>query len=62
MGEDGSCRGESQGSMRRSSTALGHAGIPYAVVGGNAVAEWVGRVFTPVLAARLQRLLDTPDG
>jgi Uncharacterised nucleotidyltransferase len=30
--------------LRRATTALESAGVPYAVVGGNAVAEWVGRV------------------
>lgn len=30
--------------MRRAAAVLGQAGVPYAVVGGNAVAEWVGRV------------------
>jgi hypothetical protein len=30
--------------LRRSTAALDQAGIAYAVVGGNAVAEWVGRV------------------
>src|SRR5215203_1960932 len=30
--------------LRRATKALDSAGIPYAVVGGNAVAEWVGRV------------------
>ncbi len=30
--------------LRRATTTLGQAGVPYAVVGGNAVAEWVGRV------------------
>ena len=30
--------------LKRLATALGQAGIAYAVVGGNAVAEWVGRV------------------
>src|SRR3954452_22906280 len=30
--------------LRRASTTLAEVGIPYAVVGGNAVAEWVGRV------------------
>jgi hypothetical protein len=30
--------------LKRVSTALGRAGIAYAVAGGNAVAEWVGRV------------------
>ena len=30
--------------MRRAAAALGQAQVPYAVVGGNAVAEWVGRV------------------
>ena len=30
--------------MRRATRALDAAGVPYAVVGGNAVAEWVGRV------------------
>ena len=29
--------------LRRSAEALGNAGTPYAVIGGNAVAEWVGR-------------------
>ncbi len=30
--------------LRRATKALADAGVPYAVVGGNAVAEWVGRV------------------
>src|SRR5437588_7367394 len=30
--------------LRRATRALDAAGVPYAVVGGNAVAEWVGRV------------------
>ena len=30
--------------LKRSTQALELAGIPYAVIGGNAVAEWVGRV------------------
>src|SRR5229473_1798308 len=30
--------------LRRTSAALNEAGVAYAVVGGNAVAEWVGRV------------------
>jgi hypothetical protein len=30
--------------LRRATTALDGAGVPYAVVGGNAVAEWVARV------------------
>ncbi len=30
--------------LRRAVTALDVAGVPYAVVGGNAVAEWVGRI------------------
>lgn len=30
--------------LRRAVGALDGAGVPYAVVGGNAVAEWVGRV------------------
>lgn len=30
--------------LRRVTQALGQAAVPYAVVGGNAVAEWVGRV------------------
>ncbi|HEY2411556.1 MAG TPA: nucleotidyltransferase family protein [Pirellulaceae bacterium] len=30
--------------LKQSTTALEQAGVPYAVVGGNAVAEWVGRV------------------
>jgi hypothetical protein len=29
--------------LRRAATALRQAGVPYAVVDGNAVAEWVGR-------------------
>jgi hypothetical protein len=29
--------------MRRAAAALEQAGVPYAVIGGNAVAEWVGR-------------------
>ena len=30
--------------LRRSTRALDAAGVPYAVVGGNAVAEWVARI------------------
>jgi hypothetical protein len=30
--------------LRRSTRALDDAGVPYAVIGGNAVAEWVARV------------------
>src|SRR5215468_6353107 len=30
--------------LKRSTTALEQAGVAYAVVGGNAVAEWVGRI------------------
>src|SRR5271157_606981 len=30
--------------LRRATKALDSAGVPYAVVGGNAVAEWVARV------------------
>jgi len=30
--------------LARSTAALEKAGVPYAVIGGNAVAEWVGRV------------------
>lgn len=30
--------------LKRATHALEEAGVPYAVVGGNAVAEWVGRV------------------
>jgi hypothetical protein len=30
--------------LRRATAALEGAGIPYAVVGGNAVASWVARV------------------
>src|SRR5450755_4150542 len=30
--------------LRRATRALDDAGVPYAVVGGNAVAEWVARV------------------
>lgn len=30
--------------LRRATRALDAAGVPYAVIGGNAVAEWVGRV------------------
>lgn len=32
--------------LERAATALGRAGVPYAVVGGNAVAAWVSRVDT----------------
>src|SRR5271157_3611480 len=30
--------------LRRATKALDSAGVPYAVVGGNAVAEWVARI------------------
>jgi hypothetical protein len=30
--------------LRRATRALDAGGVPYAVVGGNAVAEWVARV------------------
>lgn len=30
--------------LRKATTALDNAGVPYAVIGGNAVAEWVARV------------------
>jgi hypothetical protein len=30
--------------LRKSTEALATAGVPYAVIGGNAVAEWVGRI------------------
>src|ERR1700719_2125808 len=30
--------------LRRATRALDTAGVPYAVAGGNAVAEWVGRI------------------
>src|SRR5437667_3461911 len=30
--------------LRRATKALDHAGVPYAVIGGNAVAEWVARI------------------
>ena len=30
--------------MRRAATALEAANVPYAVIGGHAVAEWVGRI------------------
>jgi hypothetical protein len=30
--------------LRRATRALDKAGVPYAVAGGNAVAEWVGRI------------------
>lgn len=30
--------------LRRATAALAARGVPYAVIGGNAVAEWVGRV------------------
>jgi hypothetical protein len=36
--------------LLRATAALNQAGIPYAVVGGNAVASWVANI------------LDTPDG
>jgi hypothetical protein len=45
--------------MRRASAALEAAGVLYPVAGGNAVAAWVA---TPELAARLQELLDMPEG
>jgi hypothetical protein len=70
--------------LLRVSGVLNQAGIPYAVVGGHAVASWVTtvdagairntrdvdllvrredlpRIIPPVLAARLQGILDTPD-
>lgn len=30
--------------LRRATQALDYAGVPYAVIGGNAVAEWVARI------------------
>lgn len=30
--------------LHRTAATLGKAEVPYAVIGGNAVAEWVGRV------------------
>lgn len=30
--------------LKRTTTTLDAAQVPYAVIGGNAVAEWVGRV------------------
>jgi hypothetical protein len=30
--------------LRRAASALDQGGVPYAVIGGNAVAEWVGRI------------------
>src|SRR2546425_12052841 len=30
--------------LNRATAALEHAGVPYAVIGGNAVAAWVSRV------------------
>lgn len=30
--------------LRRATKALGDAGVPYVVIGGNAVAEWVARI------------------
>jgi hypothetical protein len=30
--------------LRRAAAALGQGNVPYAIIGGNAVAEWVGRV------------------
>src|SRR5258707_15098610 len=30
--------------LRRATKALDDAGVPYAVIGGNAVAEWVARI------------------
>ncbi len=30
--------------LRRATSALDDAGVPYAVIGGNAIAEWVGRI------------------
>ena len=37
--------------LRRATTALGEAGIDYAVIGGNAVAAWVSRVDDSVVRA-----------
>ena len=42
--------------MRRAAAILAGAQIPYAVVGGNAVAEWVGRV--DEAAVRNTRVVD----
>ena len=54
---------------RRVTEALNAANVPYAIIGGNAVQHWVGQVdatwlprFSPELQARLQELLDDPDG
>jgi hypothetical protein len=63
--------------LRRATHALDAAGFPYAVVGGNAVADrthlrdligvglvdatWSARL-PPLLGARLQQLLDDPNG
>src|SRR5215211_39319 len=60
--------------LRRASAALGGANVPYAVIGGNAVAEWVGRAdpaaaksaleaagFTYQQVADVDLFLDGPD-
>src|SRR5438067_424270 len=63
--------------LLRATAALNQAGVPYAVVGGNAVASWVATIqdmigvglidpswltkLPPALAERLQQILDTPD-
>jgi hypothetical protein len=75
--------------LLRSTAALEAAGVPYAVIGGNAVMAWVEQAdesavrftqdvdlvlrredldragearYLAELAARLQQLIDTPDG
>ena len=57
--------------LLRATRALDVAGVSYAVAGGNAVAEWVGVGLLDTswtarlpgsLGARLQQLLDDPNG
>jgi hypothetical protein len=56
--------------LLRSTAALNLAAVPYAVIGGNAVASWVATVdidsswltkLPPQLAERLKQIFDTPD-
>lgn len=64
--------------LERTCRCLGQAGVPYAIIGGNAVAAWVSTVdpgvgvglldatwlmkFSPILAARFKIVLDNPEG
>jgi len=62
-GRERSCRRKVKERLRRATNALDAAGFPYAVVGGNAVADWVARIDEG--AIRLTRNVDvlvpTPD-